>query len=99
MDHMLSDLLIVHELSYIARNYVALAHYASSVVCLRFHFAVRFLCAFFVCRSIAFCAFACAFTNVGAFSHGLDRCTISLRLAVISLAANGCVRGISYLAR
>src|SRR5687768_1050283 len=60
---------------------------------------VPFLCAFLVCCATAFCAFCCAFTNIGAFSHGLDRCTISFRLAVISFAANGCVRGIPYLAR
>ena len=38
----------------------------------------------------------CALRNVGVFSHGLDRCTISFRLAVISLADNGCVRGMPY---
>src|SRR3977135_2892131 len=61
--------------------------------------AVFFLGAFFVCCVIAFCAFSCAFRYVGAFSHGLDRCTISFRLNVISLAANGCVRGILYFPR
>src|SRR5262249_49884454 len=53
---------------------------------------------FFFCAT-AFCAFSCAFTKVGAFSHGLARCTISFRLDVISLAANGWVRGIPYLIR
>src|SRR3977135_3602727 len=42
---------------------------------------------------------SCAFRYVGAFSHGLDLCTISFRLDVISLPANGCVRGIPYLIR
>src|SRR5467141_5279863 len=42
---------------------------------------------------------SCAFRYVGAFSHGLDLCTISFRLDVVSLAANGCVRGIPYLIR
>src|SRR2546422_8446238 len=53
---------------------------------------------FFLCAT-AFCAFSCAFTNVGAFSHGLDRCTIAFRLNVISFAANDCVRGMPYLIR
>src|SRR6266853_1814764 len=61
--------------------------------------AVFFLGAFFVCCVIAFCAFSCAFRYVGAFSHGLDRCTISFRLDVVSLADNGCARGIAYLIR
>src|SRR6266849_6593983 len=64
-----------------------------------FALAVPFLGAFFVCCAIAFCAFSCAFRYVGAFSHGLDRCTIAFRLNVISLAANGCVRGILYFPR
>src|SRR4030095_9195051 len=37
--------------------------------------------------------------NVGAFSHGLDLCTISFRCNVISLAANGCVLGILNFSR
>src|SRR6266496_2006950 len=41
----------------------------------------------------------CALRNVGAFSHGLDFCTICFRIAVVSLAANGCIRGIPYLIR
>src|SRR5713101_3577136 len=61
--------------------------------------SVFFLGAFFVCCATAFCAFSCAFRYVGAFSHGLDRCTIAFRLNVISLAANGCVRGTPYLIR
>src|SRR6266853_5004792 len=61
--------------------------------------AIFFLGAFFVCCATAFCAFSCAFRYVGAFSHGLDLCTISFRLDVVSLAANGCVRGILYFPR
>src|SRR6267143_7063512 len=61
--------------------------------------AVFFLGAFFVCCATAFCAFSCALRNVGAFSHGRDLCTISFRLDVVSLAANGCVRGILYFPR
>src|SRR6266852_2944464 len=53
---------------------------------------------FFLCAT-AFCAFSCALINIGAFSHGLDLCMLSFRIAVISLAANGCVRGIPYLIR
>src|SRR6266446_10823419 len=64
-----------------------------------FALGVPFLGAFFVCCVIAFCAFSCALRNIGAFSHGLDLCTISFRLNVISLAANGCVRGILYFPR
>src|SRR5262245_4857082 len=45
------------------------------------------------------CFSSCAFTNVGAFSHGLARCTISFLFDVISFAANGCARGIPYLIR
>src|SRR4029453_1952913 len=47
----------------------------------------------------AFCAFFCAFTNVGAFSQSLVLCTISFRFDVVSLAARACVRGIPYLIR
>src|SRR5215831_17259592 len=64
-----------------------------------FPFAVFFLCVLPVFCATACCAFSCAFTNVGAFSHGLDLCTISFRLDVISFAANGCVRGMPYLIR
>src|SRR5882672_5117342 len=64
-----------------------------------FALGVPFLGAFFICCVIAFCAFSCALRNIGAFSHGLDLCTISFRLNVISLAANGCVRGILYFPR
>src|SRR5882762_7371505 len=59
--------------------------------------AVFFLGAFFVCCATAFCAFSCAFRYVGAFSHGLDLCTISFRLDVVSLAANGCIRAMPYV--
>src|SRR5713101_10011673 len=61
--------------------------------------SVFFLGAFFVCCATAFCAFSCAFRYVGAFSHGLDLCTISFRLDVVALADNACVRGIPYLTR
>src|SRR5215470_13816719 len=64
-----------------------------------FAFAVAFLCAVRCLCARAFCAFSCACTKVGAFSHGLDLCAITLRLKVISLAANGCARGIPYLIR
>src|SRR4030095_14819413 len=37
--------------------------------------------------------------NVGAFSHGLDLCTISFRCNVVSFAANGCVLGILNFSR
>src|SRR5438876_579512 len=42
---------------------------------------------------------SCALRNVGAFSHGLDRCTTSFRLDVVALAARACVRGMPYLTR
>jgi len=45
------------------------------------------------------CFSSCAFKNVGAFSHGLDRCTIAFRLTVVSFADNAWCRGILYLAR
>src|SRR3981081_1389682 len=64
-----------------------------------FALAVPFLGAFFVCCATAFCAFSCALRNIGAFSHGFNLCTISLRFNVISLAARACVRGIPYLIR
>jgi hypothetical protein len=64
-----------------------------------FVFAVFFLCALPVFCTTTFRVFSCAFTYVGAFSHGLDRCTISFRLDVISFAANDCVRGMPYLIR
>src|SRR5919198_3762538 len=64
-----------------------------------FAFAVFFLCACLVFCATALCACSCAFRNVGAFSHGLDLCTIAFRLDVVSLADNGCVRGIPYFAR
>src|SRR5262249_32094052 len=53
------------------------------------------------CATAAFarCFSFCAFTKVGAFSQGLDRCTISCRFDVVSLAAKACVRGIPYLIR
>src|SRR4030095_10179719 len=56
---------------------------------------------FFLCATEACCpSFSpCAFLNVGAFSHGLDRCTIAFRLNVISFAANDCVRGMPYFTR
>src|SRR2546428_7115806 len=59
------------------------------------------LAVFFLCATDACFRFfsSCAFTYVGAFSHGLDRCTTSLRRDVVSLAANGCIRGIPYLSR
>lgn len=62
-------------------------------VTLLFFLTVCFLC------TTACCAFSCAFTKVGAFSYGLELCTISFRFNVTSFAANGCVRGIPYLAR
>src|SRR5437660_10188488 len=52
----------------------------------------------FFCAT-ACCTFSCALRNVGAFSQGLDRCTISFRLDVVSLAARACVRGMPYLTR
>src|SRR5215510_7825546 len=58
-----------------------------------FALAVLFPCA------TAFCAFSCALRNAGAFSQGLALCTISFRLNVVSLAANGWVRGMPYLIR
>jgi hypothetical protein len=58
-----------------------------------FALIVLFLCA------TAFCAFSCPLRNVRDFSYGLDLCTISFLRDVISLAANGCVRGIPYLIR
>src|SRR2546427_1073481 len=58
------------------------------------------LAVFFLCAIAVFsCFFSCAFTKVGAFSHGLDLCTISFRRDVISFAANDWVRGIPYLIR
>src|SRR6266705_1236517 len=59
------------------------------------------LAVLFLCAPAAFsrCFSSCAFIKVGAFSHGLDRCTISFRLDVVSLADNGCVRGMPYLIR
>src|SRR5437867_1884418 len=62
-------------------------------------FAVFFLCVLPVFCAIACSAFSCAFRYVGAFSHSLVRCTISFRIAVVSLAANGCIRGMPYLTR
>src|SRR5512138_3910295 len=64
-----------------------------------FSFAVFFLCVLPVFCATILCAFSCAFTKVGAFSHGLDLCTISFRFNVISFAANGWVRGMPYLNR
>src|SRR5215813_5785088 len=61
-----------------------------------FALAVLFLCATAACSRFFT---SCAFTKVGAFSHGLDLCTISFRFDVISFAANDCVRGIPYLIR
>jgi hypothetical protein len=61
-------------------------------------YAFALVVLFFLCAT-AFCAFSCAFTKVGAFSHGLDRCTCSCRRTVISLAANDWVRGMPYLSR
>src|SRR5882724_637800 len=58
-----------------------------------------FLCVFLVFCATACSAFSCAFRYVGAFSHGLDRCTISFRFAVVSLADNDWVRGIPYVTR
>src|ERR1043166_3587457 len=60
-----------------------------------------FLTVLFLCTTAAFscCFSSCAFTNVGAFSHGLDLCAISFRRDVTSFAANDCVRGIPYLIR
>src|SRR6266700_8351467 len=59
------------------------------------------LAVFFLCATAAFsrCFSSCAFIKVGAFSHGLDRCTTSFRLDVISFAANDCARGMPYLIR
>src|SRR5437899_4569427 len=56
---------------------------------------------FFLCATEACCRSfsSCAFLNVGAFSHGLDRCTTSFRLNVIAFAANDWRRGIPYFAR
>src|SRR5438067_189429 len=42
---------------------------------------------------------SCAFTYAGAFSHGLNLCTICFRLDVISFAARACVRGMPFLIR
>src|SRR5712691_11706783 len=56
-------------------------------------------CAIACSRVFSSCAFSCALRNVGAFSHGLDLCTISFRLNVISFAANAWVRRIPYLIR
>src|SRR5215831_6794752 len=61
-----------------------------------FPLPVLFLCATGACSRFFS---SCAFTKVGAFSHGLALCTISFRLAVISFAANDCTRGIPYLIR
>src|SRR5712691_6624508 len=61
-----------------------------------FALAVLFLCA---TAASSRCFSSCAFIKVGAFSHGLDLCTISFRLDVVSLAANGCARGIPYFTR
>src|SRR5215471_4401674 len=59
------------------------------------------LAVLFLWATAAFSRFfpSCAFRYVGAFSQGLARCTTSFRLDVISLAANGCVRGMPYLIR
>src|SRR5713101_6857778 len=56
---------------------------------------------FFLCATEACCRSfsSCAFLNVGAFSQGLARCTVSFRLNVVSLAARACVRGMPYLSR
>src|SRR5437016_13262431 len=64
-----------------------------------FALAIPFLCAVLFLCATAFRAFSCALRYVGAFSHGLDRCTISFRLDVVSLAARACVRGMPYLIR
>src|SRR6266567_1258794 len=64
-----------------------------------FPFAVFFLCVLPVFCATAFCVFSCAFTKVGAFSHGFVLCTTSCLCDVISFAANGCVRGMPYLSR
>src|SRR5712691_2463261 len=64
-----------------------------------FALAIPFLCAVLFLCATACAAFSCAFRYVGAFSHGLDRCMLSFRIAVISLAASACVRGIPYLIR
>src|SRR6266446_2184044 len=66
-----------------------------------FFLAVPFLCVLPVFCAIACSRFSssCAFINVGAFSHGLDRCMLSFRLDVVSLAVRACVRGIPYFAR
>src|SRR5215475_12449448 len=61
-----------------------------------FPLPVLFLCATEACCR---CFSSCALRNVGAFSHGRDRCTISFRLDVVALADNGCARGIPYLIR
>src|SRR5205085_12395022 len=61
--------------------------------------AVFVPCALPVVCAPAWCAFASAVTKVGAFSHGLDRCTIAFRLTVVSFADNACVRGMPYLVR
>jgi hypothetical protein len=61
-------------------------------------YAFALVVLFFLCAT-AFCAFSCAFTNVGAFSHGFVLCTTSCLCDVISFTANGCVRGIPYLIR
>src|SRR5437660_4061990 len=61
-----------------------------------FALAVLFLCA---TAASSRCFSSCAFIKVGAFSHGLDRCTTSFRLDVISFAANDCARGMPYLIR
>jgi hypothetical protein len=59
------------------------------------------LAVFFLGAIAAFsrCFSSCAFTKVGAFSHGLDLCTISCLCDVISFAAHGCVRGMPYFTR
>src|SRR5215475_7708420 len=61
-----------------------------------FPLPVFFLCATEACCR---CFSSCALRNVGAFSQGRDRCTISFRLDVVALADNGCARGIPYLIR
>src|SRR6266436_4828509 len=58
------------------------------------------LAVLFLGAPVAFsCFFSCAFRYVGAFSHGLDFCTICFRIAVTERADSGWLGGIPYFAR
>src|SRR2546426_8604226 len=60
---------------------------------------VPFLGEGLVCSATACATFSCAFRYVGAFSHGLDCCTICFRRAVTARADSGWRGGIPYLTR